>query len=486
MKSCVSIFLLKSLCRVVYVAVLLFASLTMVFAQNPVPQIVGPAEPDAVAPGSGPFTLTVYGANFVPGAVVNWNRQPRSTTFVSSDELQAEILASDVAQNTAGYISVTNPPPGGGESSASWTQVEVHTPTSTIAVNPPIYYGAGGWFTMLADFNNDNIPDFVGEYYQTLPLYLGEGNGNFQFSSIAGRAGYEGTTGAYGDFNGDGNLDFIFLAGGVRGGPTQATLMLGNGAGQFSVGSYIRANAVFSDLLAVGDFNRDGKLDLVTSIGVTQRLSIYVGNGDGTFQTPSVIEKSIRDVQGIAVGDFNGDGNLDLVLVQYAGNQIITVYVLFGKGDGTFDYPQVVSSISDAIPCISRQYLTVSDFNGDGKPDVAFCTMSQIGILLGKSDGKFGEPVYTTVDTKADGLFNFTTGDFNSDGKSDLMVSEFGSSSQFSVLFGNGDGTFQSPVIMDSVQGAGEEGIQARDLNLDGLLDFVYQTGAGIAIYTQQ
>ena len=55
----------------------------VVFAQNPVPQIVGPVKPMAVAPGGGAFTLSVYGANFVSGAVVNWNRQPRSTTLIS-------------------------------------------------------------------------------------------------------------------------------------------------------------------------------------------------------------------------------------------------------------------------------------------------------------------------------------------------------------------------------------------------------------------
>jgi hypothetical protein len=84
------------------------------FAQNPVPQIVGPVHPDAVAPGGGDFTLSVYGANFVPGAVVNWNYQPRTTTYVSGHELQAQILSADIAKNTAGYITVTNPAPGGG------------------------------------------------------------------------------------------------------------------------------------------------------------------------------------------------------------------------------------------------------------------------------------------------------------------------------------------------------------------------------------
>ena len=55
--------------------------MAVAFAQNPVPQIVGPVKPMTVAPGSGAFTLTVYGANFVSGAVVNWNTslvRPRS------------------------------------------------------------------------------------------------------------------------------------------------------------------------------------------------------------------------------------------------------------------------------------------------------------------------------------------------------------------------------------------------------------------------
>ena len=90
----------------VFISSLLLAT---AYAQNPVPQVVGPPNPQAVKPGSGDFTLKVYGANFVPGAVVNWNRQPRATKYVSGHEIDAQILASDVITNTAGYIMVTNP-----------------------------------------------------------------------------------------------------------------------------------------------------------------------------------------------------------------------------------------------------------------------------------------------------------------------------------------------------------------------------------------
>src|SRR6202035_3256012 len=114
-----------------------FLFLTSAFANNPIPTVVGPPVPQAVVPGGGEFTLTVYGANFVSGAVVSWNRSPRSTTFVSAKELKAQILASDVATATAGYITVSNPPPGGGVSSSSYGLVEVHTPTATIVADTP-------------------------------------------------------------------------------------------------------------------------------------------------------------------------------------------------------------------------------------------------------------------------------------------------------------------------------------------------------------
>jgi len=61
------------------------------YAANPVPTVTGPVHPQAVVPGRGDFILTVYGANFVDGAVVNWNGSPRSTTFVSARELQAKV-----------------------------------------------------------------------------------------------------------------------------------------------------------------------------------------------------------------------------------------------------------------------------------------------------------------------------------------------------------------------------------------------------------
>ena len=99
-----------------YVASTVFCFLfaASAFADNPVPQVVGPVKPQAVVPGSAGFMLTVYGANFVVGSAVNWNGQARSTTFISARELQAQILASEascsarIAQSLAAHSDRVN------------------------------------------------------------------------------------------------------------------------------------------------------------------------------------------------------------------------------------------------------------------------------------------------------------------------------------------------------------------------------------------
>ncbi|MDX2034450.1 MAG: pre-peptidase C-terminal domain-containing protein [Blastocatellia bacterium] len=83
---------------------------------NPIPTATA-LSPGSIVGGSAAFTLTVTGANFVPGAVVNWNDAPRVTTFVSSTQLQAQITAGDVFTAGLAAVTVTNPAPGGGTTS---------------------------------------------------------------------------------------------------------------------------------------------------------------------------------------------------------------------------------------------------------------------------------------------------------------------------------------------------------------------------------
>jgi hypothetical protein len=109
--------------------------------------------------------------------------------------------------------------------------------------------------------------------------------------------------------------------------------------------------------MAVGDFNGDGKLDLVTANVFSNNVSVLLGNGDGTFETAQ--NYNVGHVGSLAVGDFNGDGRLDLAMTNGGSN---SVSVLLGNGDGTFQ-----TAMSVAVPTAN---FAVGDVNGDGKPDL--------------------------------------------------------------------------------------------------------------------
>jgi len=468
----------------------LFAA--VVFAANPVPTVTAPVHPQAVVPGSGALTLTVYGANFVSGAVVNWNGSPRSTTFVSARELQARILAADVAKPTAGYITVTNPAPGGGPSSSSYAILEVHEPTATIVPGQPHYYELG--FDLIdyltaADFNGDGKLDLLGGAGSG-KIYLFTGNGDGKFvPTIVGRRFYGNgcdymNTLAFGDFNNDGNLDFVFPAGG-RQPPISTEVRLSNGDGTFRTSWHFGKYITCPDFV-VGDFNGDGNLDLAAAVPTDAAVHIFLGNGDGTFRKGASYG-NLPSAFAPVVADFNGDGKLDLV-VDTDG-----LSILLGNGDGTFHSPQKIISSGQGLGCGFGMPVVVNDFNGDGKMDLAFCdvstSQSQIGVLLGNGDGTFKKPVYYHAGTTSTD-WAFTAGDFTSDGKTDFITWYFKDgfhNPTFAILKGNGDGTFQRQTAVSLPGNIEELGIVPGDFNSDGLLDFIMIPAAGgIQSYLQK
>jgi hypothetical protein len=474
-------------------AVLSFLVATAADAANPVPTVTGPVKPQAVSPGSGDFTLIVYGAGFVTGAVVNWNGSPRSTTFVSARELQAQILAADVAEPTAGYITATNPAPGGGFSSSSYGLVEVHTPTATIVPGQPHYYKLGFdeiEFVAAADFSGDGKVDLLGGAGSgNVYLFPGKGDGTFGHVSVVGHRYYDAgcdymNTLAVGDFDGDGKLDFAFPAG-FRQPPIKIEVRLSNGDGTFRT-SWRFGNYGTCPDFAVGDFNGDGKLDFAVAVASDLAVHIFLGNGDGTFREGA----SYANLPGVfspVAADFNGDGKLDLV-VDTTGDGLS---LLLGNGDGTFQSPRTIISSKQGVGCGFGVPFVVNDFNGDGKMDLAFCSRAtaQIGILLGNGDGTFKKPVYYDAGSSAT-AWAFAAGDFNSDGNTDFIDWYFKDgfhNPTFAILKGKGDGSFQRETAVKLPGNIEDLGIVPGDFNSDGLLDFVMVPGAGgVEAYMQK
>jgi hypothetical protein len=455
-----------------YCALLIVVALSLCsFGQvNPVPTIDAPVYPQAVVPGSNAFTLTVRGAGFVPGAVVNWNSAPRSTTYISAGELQAQILASDVAVAGSSLITVTNPPPGGGLSSSSFGMMEIHQPISSIMVTQPKGYAGYGGVLYTADLNGDSKQDMVqlGGGVGGVTVLLGAGDGSFTKSaSLPAQNNAVGLS--FGDFNGDGKMDFAFAMN-YKG---LIFVALGDGTGKFhflpAFGSFTRPVQTVA-----GDFNRDGKLDL--AVADSNGVSILLGNGDGTFQPQQSVLSLMYGIALIAA-DFNGDGVLDLALVSNGSD---TISVVLGNGDGTFQL-----AIETQAPVYVQSW--VSDFNGDGKLDFVILTVGspqRIGIVLGNGDGTFQLPQkYYSTGFYPQALF-LMVGDFNSDGNSDVFsYGELGNLAGF--LAGNGDGTFQR-VSRFTMPGPMEKGNPiVGDFNSDGLLDFAVGAHVGAQVYLQ-
>jgi hypothetical protein len=109
-------------------------------ARNPVPVLTS-VSPAAATAGDAAFTLTATGTGFVAGSVVHWDGAARATTYASSTQLTAAIAAADVAAAGTAQVTVVNPTPGGGTSSAVTFTIEPVVPVPPVptitALNPP-------------------------------------------------------------------------------------------------------------------------------------------------------------------------------------------------------------------------------------------------------------------------------------------------------------------------------------------------------------
>ena len=300
--------------------------------------------------------------------------------------------------------------------------------------------------------------DVSGPFGFSVSIMQGDGDGTFQLKEQILR----GTSTAVGDFNDDGRNDLV-----VGSGPREIRLYPRTPSG--SLGDFIAIPLpIFPPYaVAAGDFNKDGKEDiavsgLFTDAGALAEIMILLGRGDGTFD-PSVLFNAQGQIGSLRVVDLNRDGAADLVtLPDLRANAFPREVLAFpGKGDGTLGHSYSLGAMPSS--------LAFADVNGDGAPD-RVSSNGEVRVALNHGDGTFAPDSIVLQG----GNGPVATGDLDGDGRIDIVVSRF-FANELVILRGLGDGTFE--VARHFPSGLRPAELAVGDVNGDGRQDVTALSG---------
>jgi hypothetical protein len=315
---------------------------------------------------------------------------------------------------------------------------------------------------------------------------------------------------ALGDFRNTGRMDLILWEQSYQGtGAADLAFFPNTSGASFGRGTITALSQLTGSggVLTPGDFNKDGNLDFVLANSVApnsgsfvSELVFFKGNGDGTFQAgPPMQFGSNTPPRMVFTGDFNHDGKLDVLVWVYdniVGVQNHHVYEFLGNGDGTFAEAKLI------LPNFG--FFGMADLNHDDLPDIVEFNQTPTTInsaldqpvftvYLGQSDGTFKQgqtyssyagtvyPGYGFSNVGPSQILSPMLADFNGDGNTDIGVVMQGATyplggSYLQILAGNGDGTF-TPTYEIAPFDKFAFPLNAADVNGDGRADLIELDG---------
>jgi hypothetical protein len=267
------------------------------------------------------------------------------------------------------------------------------------------------------DFNGDGRSDVLWRNDATgrVTDWLGRTNGGFagNSQSASADAGLSWHIVGTGDFNGDGRDDILW-----RNDNGKITDWLGNASGGFTGNIANADNSVTAawEVIGTGDFNGDGRDDILWRKDdgtVTDWLGLANGGFIGNLGNARNSISAAWQVAG--TGDFNGDGRDDIL---WRNTQTGTVVDWLGQANGGFAGNAGSANNASA----SWHIIGVGDFNGDGRDDVLWRNdVGRITDWLGKPDGSFAGNAIYPHQAVSDAWTAVQIGDFNGDRRDDIL-----------------------------------------------------------------
>ncbi len=284
------------------------------------------------------------------------------------------------------------------------------TPQGQLRLSNQLELGFGPTALALGDFNGDGAQDiaaakavlrhdydiFVIDHDKGfLTVLLGDGQGEFQTPKEYELGRYTNYLNAI-DLNSDGALDIVVGSSEQDG----IAVLPGNEKGEF--GDKLELKEITPSFVATGDFNEDGRVDIVAPAGRLQpggRLMYFSGMDGFHFGPPVLLPEGNQGRFG-DLGDLNGDDHLDIVTSGMA---------FLGRGDGTF---LAVTAPEGKAP-------RLGDFDGDERQDLALLDRSgSLLVSIGHGDGTFDDPMRFAFPGIAR---NMEVEDLNQDGRDDVI-----------------------------------------------------------------
>ena len=311
------------------------------------------------------------------------------------------------------------------------------------------------------DFDGDGLPDYLVVQFQsedstnsnpTMTLFSNRGDGTFEKSSelMLETIPLELLTS---DLDNDGDLDCV-----IRGAFSEPTsIFLNSGVGTFRFTQFIAPLPVSPEIVAIGDLNSDGFVDLASTFDGVVEFHENDGTGFFNFSTSIPIN---QETESIELADLDSDRDLDLIV------STVNTTKLFQNDDGKF------SAIKE-LP-LGAERIRSGDLDADGDLDVVLFTETDATILINDGSGNLG--IGDSLFTGLSG-FRFKLNDIDSDGDLDILTLNLGNTgllTNVSTLFvreNNGSGQFA--LAETYLTGLASADVDAGDVDGDGDQDLI-------------